>query len=33
MYNHTPANYKCPICPAVNGIENGDTLIAQSDIV
>jgi histidine triad (HIT) family protein len=33
MYNHTPPNYKCPICPAVNGIENNDTLIRQTDIV
>ena len=33
MYNHGPENYTCPICPAVNGIENQDTLIKQSDIV
>ena len=33
MYNHTPENYKCPICIALKGIENEDTLIRQSDII
>jgi histidine triad (HIT) family protein len=33
MYNHAPHNYKCPICIALDGKENDDTLIRQSDIV
>lgn len=33
MYNHAPADYRCPICPAVKGIENENTLIKQDDIV
>lgn len=33
MYNHAPENYKCPICVALEGNENEDTLIRQSDIV
>lgn len=33
MYNNAPENYKCPICIGVQGIENDDTLIRQSDIV
>lgn len=33
MYNHAPENYKCPICTAINGIENEDTLIKQKDII
>lgn len=33
MYNHAPENYKCPICLGVQGVENDDTLIRQSDIV
>lgn len=33
MYNHAPRDYRCPICLAVNGLENEDTLITQSDIV
>ncbi|MFA4817377.1 MAG: HIT family protein [Parcubacteria group bacterium] len=33
MYNHAPENYKCPICLAVKGIENEDTMIKQADIV
>ena len=32
MYNHAPENYKCPICLAVQGIENDDTWIKQKDI-
>lgn len=31
--SHTFSDYRCPICPAVKGIENGDTLIKQSDII
>lgn len=33
MHNHAPENYKCPICLGVQGIENDDTLIRQTDIV
>lgn len=33
MYNHAPENYKCPICLAIDGIENDDTWIKQADIV
>ena len=33
MYNHATPEYKCPICIAINGVENEDTLIRQSDIV
>jgi histidine triad (HIT) family protein len=33
MFNHAPENYECPICLGVNGIENDDTYIKQSDIV
>jgi histidine triad (HIT) family protein len=29
---HAPDNYVCPICTALNGAENKDTLIHQSDI-
>jgi len=32
MFNHAPQNYKCPICLAVNGIENEDTMMKQDDI-
>lgn len=32
MYNHAPGDYKCPICLAVQGIENDDTWIKQADI-
>ena len=32
MYNHAPTDYVCPICLAANGIEDGRTQIAQSDI-
>jgi histidine triad (HIT) family protein len=31
--SHTFADYHCPICPAIAGIENKDTFIKQSDIV
>lgn len=33
MYNHAPADYICPICTAIKGEENDNTLISQSDIV
>lgn len=33
MYNHAPADYKCPICLGTKGIENEDTYICKSDIV
>ncbi len=33
MYNHAPENYVCPLCIAVSGVENADTLVKQSDIV
>ena len=32
MYNHAPADYDCPICLAVNGVENEKTMIKQADI-
>lgn len=31
-YNHAPADYKCPICIAVEGIENEYTMMKQDDI-
>lgn len=33
MYNHAPENYKCPLCVAVSGVENEDTLVKHTDIV
>jgi histidine triad (HIT) family protein len=33
MYNHAPQDYICPICLGIQGIENDDTLIRQSDII
>ncbi|HVZ58338.1 MAG TPA: HIT family protein [Patescibacteria group bacterium] len=33
MYDHAPLGYKCPLCIAISGQENNDTLVAQSDIV
>ena len=33
MYNHAPNDYRCPICIALEGIENDQNLICQSDIV
>jgi histidine triad (HIT) family protein len=33
MFNHAPKDYKCPICLGIQGIENDDTLIRQTDIV
>ena len=32
MYNHAKSDYKCPICLAINGVENEDTMIKQEDI-
>ncbi len=32
MFNHAPENYVCPICLAVDGVENDDTWIRQTDI-
>lgn len=32
MYNNAPNNYKCPICVAIEGIENEETWIVQDDI-
>ncbi len=32
MYNHAPENYVCPICLAIDGIENDSTWIKQDDI-
>lgn len=31
-YNHAPKNYICPICLAVEGVENEDTMMKQDDI-
>lgn len=33
MHNHAPQSYKCPICLGIEGVENDDTMIRQSDIV
>jgi histidine triad (HIT) family protein len=33
MFNHAPLSYICPICVAISGKENNDTLIRQSDVV
>jgi histidine triad (HIT) family protein len=33
MYNHAPENYICPICIAIEGIEDDRTMIRKSDIV
>jgi histidine triad (HIT) family protein len=33
MKSHAPKNYVCPICLAVEGIENDQTLIKQQDIL
>ena len=32
MYNHAPTNYQCPICLAIEGIENENTWIKPADI-
>lgn len=33
MYNHVKEGYKCPICIAIQGIENEETMIKQDDII
>lgn len=33
MYNHAPADYICPICLGVQGVENEHTLLMQADRV
>ncbi len=33
MHNHAPDDYVCPICLAINGVENDETWIKQADIV
>lgn len=33
MFNHAPADYKCPICLGTQGIENDDTMLKQTDII
>jgi histidine triad (HIT) family protein len=33
MYNHAPTDYICPICIAIQGIEDDRTMIRKSDIV
>jgi histidine triad (HIT) family protein len=33
MYNHAPADYHCPICLTVRGIENEHNMAKQTDIV
>lgn len=33
MYTHAPKDYICPICLAINGIENEHTMARQADIV
>lgn len=32
MHHHAPADYLCPICLAIRGVENDDTWIKQVDI-
>lgn len=32
MYNNAPDNYICPICLAIDGVENDDTWIVRDDI-
>ena len=32
MYNHAPSNYQCPLCLAVNGVENESAMMKQDDI-
>lgn len=31
--HHAPDGYKCPICLAIDGVENDDTLLKQADQV
>lgn len=32
MHNHVTTSYRCPICLAIEGVENKDTWIKQADI-
>lgn len=33
MFNHAPADYKCPICLGIDGVENKDTELKKADLV
>jgi histidine triad (HIT) family protein len=33
MHNHAPADYVCPICLAIQGVESEQTMARQADIV
>jgi histidine triad (HIT) family protein len=33
MNTHAPKDYICPICLGVRGVENGNTLIKQTDVI
>ncbi len=33
MYNHISKEYICPICVGIQGIENDDTMLKQTDLV
>jgi histidine triad (HIT) family protein len=33
VYNHAPTDYICPICLAIQGVENEHTMARQADIV
>lgn len=33
MFNHEPANYVCPFCLVINGVENERVQTKQADIV
>lgn len=33
MFNYAPKEYQCPICLGVEGKENKDTMLKQSDLV
>jgi histidine triad (HIT) family protein len=33
MHNHAPAEYNCPICLGIQGVESDETMIRSSDIV
>jgi histidine triad (HIT) family protein len=33
MYNHAPANYHCPFCLLVQGVDSPDVLSVQGDII
>jgi len=32
MHNHAPQNYICPLCLAIDGTENEETMMKQDDI-